>query len=595
MTDMNSLSPIRFLSRQLANQIAAGEVVERPASILKELLENSLDAGATQIEIETERGGIKRIDIRDNGHGIATDDLALAIARHATSKISTLADLESISSMGFRGEALASISSVTHMQITSRQANSEQAWRLHCIDPDTEQEKPIPASHPVGTSIETRDLFYNTPARRKFLRSERTEYRHMEEVIKRVALSHFNVGFVFKHNQREVYRLPVADNPAAHERRISRVCGKSFLQQAKCIDFKASDLRLWGWALPPEFSHSQADTQFFFVNKRIIKDRVISHALRQAYEDRLHPGRHPAYVLYLELDPKLVDVNVHPTKHEVRFHEARLVHDFLAHSLLQAFKDSALPILEQANSDAISRLDYVKPATGNHPSSVVKEVSVHSNYDRTSIKPQQVAESLVAYEKLTETVFNKQTGLTSLAVVPPYLVARNEFGLMLLDIIAAKTALLMKRLIQYLQQGAISQPVLFPVQMQVTETQANLLKNSLFKQLGFVITHTDSETILIQQVPSIIGETKIGSGYVQQGLQMALEEMTDHACTDSDDFIEVLAQCFITAESYTNVSLVAMNNLLLQLDTEQMLSDPVLCKQLEQDDLAAWFSGKDHD
>ena len=582
---MNSPSPIRILSRQLANQIAAGEVVERPASILKELLENSLDASASQIEIETERGGIKRICIHDDGHGIATNELSLAVARHATSKITTLDDLESICSMGFRGEALASISSVTHMQITSRQTDSEQAWRLHCFDPDTEQEQPIPASHPVGTSIEVRDLFYNTPARRKFLRSERTEYRHMEDVIKRVALSHFNVGFVFKHNQREVYRLPVADNVVAHERRISRLCGKSFLQQAKRIDFNASGLRIWGWALPPEYSRSQADIQFFFVNDRIIKDRVISHALRQAYEDRLHPGRHPAYVLYLELDPKLVDVNVHPTKHEVRFHEARLVHDFLAHSLLQTFKNSVLPNLDQALSDNVSRLNYVKPATGNYSSSAADSYAVQSNYHRTSIKPQQVAESLTAYEKLTETSFTPQTGLSSLAIMLPYLVARNESRLILVDIVAAKITLLANRLTQYLQQGAISQPVLFPIQMQVTEAQADLLKNSIFKQLGFVITQTNPETILIQQVPTVTG-----INHIQQALQMTLEEMINNDCTDSDDFIRAIAACFIKTESDSDITLMTMNTLLQQLETEQMLSDPVLCKQLKQDDLVAWFS-----
>ena len=589
MADMSSIRPIRLLSRQLANQIAAGEVVERPASILKELLENSLDASASQIEIEAERGGIKRICIHDDGHGIATDELPLAIARHATSKITTLDDLESICSMGFRGEALASISSVSHMQITSRQADSEQAWHLHCLDPDTEQQQPIPASHPVGTSIETRDLFYNTPARRKFLRSERTEYRHMEDVIKRVALSHFNVGFVFKHNQREVYRLPVADNLAGQERRISRLCGKSFLQQAKRIDFNASGLRIWGWALPPEYSRSQADIQFFFVNDRIIKDRVISHALRQAYEDRLHPGRHPAYVLYLELDPKLVDVNVHPTKHEVRFHEARLVHDFLAHSLLQTFKNSALPNLDQALSDNVSRLNYVKPATGNYSASAAADsYAVQSNYHRPSIKPQQVAESRTAYEKLTETSFTSQTGLSSLAIILPYLVARNESRLILVDIVAAKIALLTNRLTQYLQQGAISQPVLFPIQMRVTEAQAGLLKNSLFKQLGFIITQTNQETILIQQVPAVIG-----INHLQQALQKILEEMINNDCTDNDDFIRVMAACFIKTESDSDITLTAMNALLQQLETEQMLSDPVLCKQLKQGDLMAWFSNND--
>ncbi|MDH5572087.1 MAG: DNA mismatch repair endonuclease MutL [Gammaproteobacteria bacterium] len=590
MTDMNTPAPIRLLSRQLANQIAAGEVVERPASILKELLENSLDAGASQIEIDTEQGGIKRIIIRDDGHGIAADELALAVARHATSKISTLNDLENIRSMGFRGEALASISSVTHMQITSRQRDSAQAWRLHCVDPDSPQEKPVPASHPVGTSIETTDLFYNTPARRKFLRSERTEYRHMEDVIKRVVLSHFDVGFIFKHNQREIYRLPVTGDLAAQERRIARVCGKSFLQQARHIDFNASGLRLWGWALPPEFSRSQADIQFFFVNQRIIKDRVISHALRQAYEDRLHPGRHPAYVLYLELDPGQVDVNVHPTKHEVRFHESRLVHDFLAHSLLQTFRDSTLSISAQPDNNPLSSLDYVKPATGNRSARNTDSYSMQSNCNRTSIKPQQVAESLTAYARMSEPSLSKHARLTSLAVVYPYLIARNESGLLLLDIVAAKTTLLTSRLEQYLQQGAISQPVLFPIQMQVTESQSHLLGNNLFKQLGFVIKQIDAETILIQQVPALIGTHSI-----QQGLQLALGEMLAQGNTDTPDMIKLFAHCFVQTEPVSELALTAMNTLLLQLETEQLLFDPAVCQQLEPDDLATWFSDKTND
>ncbi|MCO4784472.1 MAG: DNA mismatch repair endonuclease MutL [Marinomonas atlantica] len=322
------MTRINLLSPRLANQIAAGEVVERPASVVKELLENSLDAGATQLDIDVEQGGVRGIKIRDNGRGIVKDDLSLALSRHATSKIITLDDLEAVATLGFRGEALASISSVSRLHLTSCAEGEPEAWRVEAEGKDMATSV-RPASHPQGTTIEARDLFFNTPARRKFLRTEKTEFNHLEEVVKRLALSRYDVGFRLSHNGKQVYDLrPVQDQLHA-EHRLANLLGKKFIENALTIDVEAAGLRLWGWIGLPTFSRSQADLQYFFVNGRVVRDKLVAHAVRQAYRDVLYNGRHPTFVLYLELDPGTVDVNVHPTKHEVRFRDGRLVHDFL--------------------------------------------------------------------------------------------------------------------------------------------------------------------------------------------------------------------------------------------------------------------------
>ena len=331
---------IHPLSIQLVNQIAAGEVVERPASVVKELLENSLDAGATRIEVDVEQGGVKLIRVRDNGSGIHRDDLALALSRHATSKISNLDELEAVTSMGFRGEALPSIASVSRLQLISREQGSDSGWML-TSDGSSEITPPQPASHPTGTTIEVRDLFYNTPARRKFLRTDKTELAHIDQLVKRLALSRFDVAFHLRSNRRETMTLPVALMQPEKERRIAELLGPAFLEQSFNMRNEAAGLVLTGWVAHPTFSRSQADMQYFYVNGRSVRDKLVTHAVRQAYRDVLFHGRHPAYVLFLELDPRLVDVNVHPTKHEVRFRDGRMMHDFLFRSLHRTLAESS--------------------------------------------------------------------------------------------------------------------------------------------------------------------------------------------------------------------------------------------------------------
>ena len=332
------MTRIQLLDSRLANQIAAGEVVERPASVLKELLENAIDAGARQISVDVEQGGVRLIRVRDDGSGISREDLPLALSRHATSKIHSLEDLEAIGSLGFRGEALAAISSVSRLTLSSNNTEAPEGWQVQAEGRDM---APVlkPAGHPRGTTVEMRDLFFNTPARRRFLRTEKTEYSHLEEVFRRIALSEFEVGFRLSHNQKVIHQLPAASAPAHRAQRVAKLCGAAFMEQALDVDVEIGGLRLHGWMGQPTFSRSQADLQYFFVNGRVIRDKVVSHAVRQAYRDVLYHGRHPAYVLYLELDPAQVDVNVHPTKHEVRFREQRMVHDFLFRTLHRTIAD----------------------------------------------------------------------------------------------------------------------------------------------------------------------------------------------------------------------------------------------------------------
>ena len=346
--------PIQVLPPQLANQIAAGEVVERPASVVKELVENSLDAGATRIDIDIERGGAKLIRIRDNGCGIKKDELALALARHATSKIATLDDLEAIISLGFRGEALASISSVARLTLTSRTEEQQEAWQAYAEGRD--QEVTVkPAAHPVGTTLEVLDLFYNTPARRKFMRTEKTEFGHIDEIVRRIALARFDVTINLSHNGKAVRQYRAVPEGGQRERRLGAICGMPFLEHALAIEWQHGDLTLRGWVADPLHTNpTLAEIQYCYVNGRMMRDRLINHAIRQACEDKLGADQQPAFVLYLEIDPHQVDVNVHPAKHEVRFHQSRLVHDFIYQGVLSVLQQQLnAPLAEEHEAEPV--------------------------------------------------------------------------------------------------------------------------------------------------------------------------------------------------------------------------------------------------
>jgi DNA mismatch repair protein MutL len=358
--------PIQILPARLANQIAAGEVVERPASVVKEIVENSLDSGATSIEIDIEKGGHKRILIRDNGSGIPHDELALALSRHATSKISKLDDLDTICSLGFRGEALASISSVARLSLSSKPKEQTQAWQAHCEGRDM-QVQLNPVAHPDGTSVDVVDLFFNTPARRKFLKTEKTEFTHIDEVVRRIALSRFDVSFSLKHNGKLLRKYPAVKAQNSELKRLNTICGKEFSEQSIELNSQFQKFELKGWLAQPEQAKTQSEFQYFYVNGRMMRDKLINHAVRQAFEGLIGADLHPAYVLYLTLETNQVDVNVHPAKHEVRFHQARLVHDFIFRALTDSLNQYSQQGQQQANPEvsvlpqAQPNHDYIRP------------------------------------------------------------------------------------------------------------------------------------------------------------------------------------------------------------------------------------------
>lgn len=380
---------IKILPARLANQIAAGEVVERPASVVKELVENSLDSGATRIDIDIEKGGAKLIRVRDNGKGIVKDELGLALSRHATSKIHTLDDLEAIMSLGFRGEALASISSVSRLTMTSRPAAQEQAWSAYSEGRDMKV-KLQPTAHPIGTSVEVLDLFFNTPARRKFLRTEKTEFAHIDELLKRIALSRFDVTINVRHNGKMIRQYRAAKNQLQTEKRIAAVCGNAFVRNMLRIELEHQGLKLHGWITTPEGARQQSDLQYCYVNGRMMRDKLINHAIRQSYETSLKPDQFAAYVLFIELDPHQVDVNVHPAKHEVRFHQARLVHDFIYQALADALAQSSVIDKPHVNESAFHHADPIE----SFEASTANQEPVSAPEPVTSPVPEQVYQAI---------------------------------------------------------------------------------------------------------------------------------------------------------------------------------------------------------
>ena len=483
--------PIRRLPTHLANQIAAGEVVERPASIVKELIENSLDAGAHRISVILKLGGLQFISVQDDGQGIPAEELPLALAPHATSKISRAEDLAAISSMGFRGEALASMGSVARLQITSRSVGADRGWT---VNGPAARDKSVPAAHPQGTTVTVQELFFNTPARRRFLRSERTEYRHCEDVVRRMALSRFDVEFVLQHNQRSIFKLPVADTPEAQAQRVKRLCGSAFVQQALGLEFQHGDMQLHGWIGLPEAARPQGDLQYFFVNGRIIRDRVISHALRQAYAARLYPGRHPAYVLYLTLNPAEVDVNVHPTKNEVRFHQGRLVHDFLVRCVNDALNQQAdSPRLPYARQP----LDWHTPASGNAP--------VAGSGSKPGARASRLAESPSGY---THTPGNEAMGPFGpvLAVVQNrYALCEQPQGVILIDIPHLQTDDLLRQFRAQQATEIARRPLLIPLNIDLGADTAWIEPSrDVFDQLGFDLGVSGKQSILLRRTPVLL-------------------------------------------------------------------------------------------
>jgi len=511
---------IRQLPVQLVNRIAAGEVVERPASVAKELIENGLDADADRIEIDAEQGGIKRLRVRDNGVGMVREDLALALRRHATSKIAAAADLQSIVTLGFRGEALPSIASVSRLELVSRHRDADQAW---CLRGDGSElvEEPVPVSHPIGTTVQVRDLFYNTPARRKFLRTDKTELTHLEQLVRRVALARCDVGFRLTHNGRRLLDLSsVTEAGAMVENRLEPLMGAGFPEHALALDQAVVGLRLHGWVASPAFSRSQSDLQFFYVNGRMVRDKLVAHAVRQAYQDMLHQGRHPVYLLYLGLPPRLVDCNVHPAKHEVRFREGRQVHDFIFRTLQRRLAGGMIRTEQAPVANVPSAIGT--PPVGSVPSSAPQEPPPES---RQRPMPLRVDERPGGYRFGFESQRSGSSGTTEIgaefppdAELPPlgyalaqlqgvYILAQAADGLVIVDMHAAHERIGYERLKRSWEQGKIrSQPLLVPVVVRVTPKEADLAETNrrLLRCLGVGLDRMGEGSLAVREIPALL-------------------------------------------------------------------------------------------
>jgi DNA mismatch repair protein MutL len=508
---------IHPLDPQLINQIAAGEVVERPASVLKELLENSLDAGANRIEIDIEEGGKRLIRVRDNGQGIHRDDLALALSRHATSKIASLEDLENVASLGFRGEALPSIASVSRLLLQSRTAGDGSGWQVQG-DGREQTPAPEPVAHPQGTTIEVRDLFFNVPARRKFLRSETTEHKHLEGVFQRIALSRPDVELVVRRKRKALHHLRAGRSDAERLERLGAVLGAEFGAQAIGLDHSAAGLRLSGWIAQPAFSRSQPDLQFFFVNGRAVRDKLLAHAVRQAYQDVLYHGRYPAFVLYLELDPTGVDVNAHPAKHEVRFRDSRLVHDFLFRTVHQVLADvrprtataPPLPAAGAAGGGVASRYSWPGGRQQGMPLAVSEQLGHYQRLHGNTVM--QPATAVATLPQAEEQVEPPPLGFALAQLKGVYILAENAQGLVVVDMHAAHERISYEHLKRsYQDQGIRSQPLLVPLSMAVSQAEADEADEhrDWFAALGFEIDRQGPEQLLVRQVPALLADVDI--------------------------------------------------------------------------------------
>ncbi len=520
---MLGIMRVHKLPSQLINQIAAGEVVERPASVVKELVENSLDANAGHIEVDIDAGGLRLIRVRDDGDGMSLEDLVLAVDRHATSKIATLADLEGVQSLGFRGEALPSIASVSRLALTSRAADQERAWRIEC-DGNGDFTEPAPAPHPPGTTLEVRDLFFNTPARRKFMRTEKTEFGHVEKVLRQMALAAPDTGFVLRHNGRAVWQSPAGQE----SQRLERLLGPEFATHSLALEDAAAGLTLRGWIALPTFSRAQADMQYFFVNGRLVRDRVVAHAVRQGYADVLYHGRHPAYVLHLAIDPARVDVNVHPAKHEVRFRDSQLVHQFISRSLGEALSEvrpgeapATRVALEADRSRPVpgagsqARMGLATPAGGGEAYQ-----AAWTEYARPGpATAEPVAEGSPVAAVAPAAGETDEDGAPPLGFAIAqlhgvYVLAENAQGLVLVDMHAAHERITYERLKQAIAgEGVRSQPLLVPESLAVSQGEADAAEThqDTFVQLGFELDRTGPESLLIRAVPAMLAQAEAGA------------------------------------------------------------------------------------
>ncbi|QWT18534.1 DNA mismatch repair endonuclease MutL [Bacillus sp. NP157] len=585
--------PIRPLPPALINQIAAGEVIERPASVVKELVENSIDAGARRIEVDIEQGGVRLIRVRDDGGGIPRDELPLAVASHATSKIASFDDLERVASMGFRGEALASVSSVARFSLTSRHAGQDAAWRIE-VDGGKYQDA-RPAQHPPGTTIEVRDLFYNVPARRKFLRAERTEFAHIDDLLKSLALAREGVDIRLTHNGKPVRLLKPARDEHAALARVAEVLGPEFPGQALRVEHAAAGLRLSGWVGLPTASRAQADQQYFYVNGRLVRDRIVAHAVRQAYADVLFHGRHPVFVLFLELDPVGVDVNVHPAKSEVRFREQRLIHDFLFRTLHEALsqtraganaQETALPVGTAAAYDGRPAQPMAgMPAWPQQASQSRLDLGVReaplSDYATLFGAPSATPTPFAARPSSAWTPTLAQDPEQGTDVPPLgyaiaqlkniYVLAENEHGLVLVDMHAAHERITYEKL----KNGRVtanlrSQMMLVPLSIAVSAKEAAAAEEhaDALAEWGLELSRSGPSGVVVRRIPSLLEGADVAQltrdvlgELAQHGSSRRLEEL-------ENELLSTMA-CHGSVRAGRRLGLPEMNALLREMEATE--------------------------
>ncbi|WP_018607922.1 DNA mismatch repair endonuclease MutL [Uliginosibacterium gangwonense] len=587
---------IHKLPEVLINQIAAGEVVERPASVLKELMENSLDAGSCAMEVHLAQGGVKQMRITDDGCGIGKDDLALALERHATSKIATLEDLEAVGTMGFRGEALAAISSVARTRITSRAEGAAHAWKI------TERERtPVPAALNAGTVVEVEDLYYNTPARRKFLKSESTEFGHCDDVFRRIALARPDVGFQLHHNGRLTLRLPAGDA----ERRAREILGDDFMAHSRRVEVESGPLRLTGFAALPAYARANRDAQFFYVNGRFVRDKLIQHALREAYADILHGSRHPAFVLFLEMDPAGVDVNVHPAKTEVRFREGRAIHQFVFHGVsrslaapVQAAYSASHPTQDETPAPASTTHYYSGPTeqarlaveeatpphyaiSTNQPSFANQATSIapvrYSPPPQTGMRPAALENAIThlapnapaplpAHDPTRAAALGYAVG----QIHGVYILAQNEQGLILVDMHAAHERILYEQLKHVLDGNPGVQRLLIPavinaskIEMATAEEHAETLT-----RMGFDIGSAGPHELAVRSVPALLGRANVADL-----LRSLLAELRDYPASEviaarRNELLATMA-CHGAVRANRQLTLPEMNALLRDMEATE--------------------------
>jgi DNA mismatch repair protein MutL len=564
--------PILLLSDALISQIAAGEVIERPASVVKELVENALDARATRIEVELERGGCGLIRVRDDGCGIIPAEMALALARHATSKIVSLDDLESVATLGFRGEALPSIASVSRLSLISRSAETTHAWVLDARDGALAP--PAPASHPPGTSVEVRDLFFNVPARRKFLRSEATEYQHIVRMLERLALSRFEVAFTLAHNGKTVWSLPPARSAAERLARVAKICGEDFAAHVIELKHDTETLRLSGWLALPTFSRSQSDLQFAFLNGRFVRDKLLAGAVRLAYQDVLFHGRFSAYLLYLELDPTLVDVNAHPQKLEVRFRDSRRIHDFVFRTLERVLADTR-PNAESSGSAPLDWLTGSARFDGVAPPSQARFMLPEGRAPRPGEDAYRELVARADFGVDSAMAVGEQPingaaplGYAIAQLHGVYILAQTAEGVVLVDMHAAHERVMYERMKKLLAGHTAQQQLLLPEILQVTAAQAEAADAHAeqFAALGFGVSRLAPDQLALRAIPSLLAGRDAVS-IVRDVLSDLLEQGQSRAVEESINHLLATSACHASVRARRNLSLPEMNALLREMES----------------------------